>query len=134
MNIIFTGEIGTGKKTVLNIFSEILYGMGIVKAKNIVEINKDEAIDCINNNTSFQEVLNKQIGKVIYIDGSEFLLRPYSNKIIKDLIKFMDKNSNNSVLTLSGREEDIRKLMYLNPELNYRFSAMLNFKDYTIIL
>ena len=53
MNIIFTGEIGTGKKTVLNIFSEILYGMGIVKAKNIVEINKDEAIDCINNNTSF---------------------------------------------------------------------------------
>ncbi len=131
MNIIFTGEIGTGKKTVLNIFSEILYGMGIVKAKNIVEINKDEAIDCINNNTSFQEVLNKQIGKVIYIDGSEFLLRPYSNKIIKDLIKFMDKNSNNSVLTLSGREEDIRKLMYLNPELNYRFSAMLNFKDYS---
>ena len=131
MNIIFTGEIGTGKKTVLNIFSEILYGMGIVKAKNIVEINKDEAIDCINNNTSFQEVLNKQIGKVIYIDSSEFLLRPYSNKIIKDLIKFMDKNSNNSVLTLSGREEDIRKLMYLNPELNYRFSAMLNFKDYS---
>ncbi|MDV4151078.1 AAA family ATPase [Clostridium sp. AL.422] len=133
MNIIFTGEIGTGKKTVLNIFSETLYCMGIVKTKNIVEINKDEAIDCINNNTSFEEVLNKQIGKVIYIDGAEFLLEPYSNKIIKDLIKFMDKNSNNSVLTLSGKEDDIRRLMYLNPELNYRFSSMLNFKDYSKI-
>ena len=131
MNIIFTGKVGTGKKTVLNIFSEILYSVGIVKAKNIVEINKDEAIDCINNNKSFEEVLNKQIGKVIYIDGAEFLLKPYTNKIIKDLIKFMDKNSNNSVLTLSGNEEDIRKLMNINPELNYRFSSMLNFKDYS---
>lgn len=131
MNIIFTGEVGTGKKTVLNIFSEILYSMGIVKAKNIVEINKDEVIDCINNNKSFEEVLNKQIGKVIYMDGAEFLLKPYTNKIIKDLIKFMDKNSNNSVLTLSGKEEDIRKLMNINPELNYRFSSMLNFKDYS---
>lgn len=131
MNIVFTGEIGTGKKTVLNIFSEILYSMGIVKAKNIVEINKEEAIGCINNNTSFEEVLNKQIGKVIYIDGAEFLLKPYSNKIVKDLIKFMDKYSNNTVVTLSGREEDIRKLMYLNPELNYRFSSMLNFNDYS---
>ncbi|MBE6053238.1 MAG: AAA family ATPase [Clostridium sartagoforme] len=131
MNIIFTGEIGTGKKTVLNIFSEILYSMGIVKSKNIVEINKDEAIDCINNNTSFEEVLNKHIGKVIYIDNAEFLLKPYTNKIIKDLIKFMDKNSNNSVLTLSGREDDIRRLMSLNPKLNYRFSSMLNFKDYS---
>lgn len=131
MNIIFTGEIGTGKKTVLNIFSGILYSMGIVKSKNIVEINKDEAIDCINNNTSFEEVLNKQIGKVIYMDGAEFLLKPYANKIVKELIKFMDKNSNNSILTLSGREEDIRRLMYLNPELNYRFSSMLNFKNYS---
>lgn len=131
MNIIFTGDIGTGKKTVLNIFSETLYSVGIVKAKNIVEINKDDAIDCINNNTSFEELLNKQIGKVIYIDEAEFLLEPYSNKIIKDIIKFMDKNSNNTVLALSGRKDYIRKLMYLNPELNYRFSSMLNFNDYS---
>lgn len=130
MNIIFTGEIGTGKKTVLNILAETLCSMGIVKSKNIVEINKDEAIECINKNLSFEDVLNKQIGKVIYIDGAEFLLKPYSKKIVKDLIKFMDKNSNNSILTLSGREDDIRRIMYLNPELNYRFSSMLNFKDY----
>lgn len=131
MNIIFTGAIGTGKKTVLNIFSETLYSMGIVKAKNIVEINKDNAIECINNNASFEELLNKQIGKVIYIDEAEFLLEPYSNKIIKDIIKFMDKNSNNTVLALSGKKDCIRKLMYLNPELNYRFSSMLNFNDYS---
>ena len=130
MNIIFTGDIGTGKKTVLNILAETLCSMGIVKSKNIVEINKDEAIECINKNLSFEDILNKQIGKVIYIDGAEFLLKPYSNKIVKDLIKFMDKNSNNSILTLSGREDDIRRIMYLNPELNYRFSSMLNFKDY----
>ncbi len=130
MNIIFTGDIGTGKKTVLNILAETLCSMGIVKSKNIVEINKDEVIECINKNLSFEDVLNKQIGKVIYIDGAEFLLKPYSNKIVKDLIKFMDKNSNNSIITLSGREDDIRRIMYLNPELNYRFSSMLNFKDY----
>ncbi|MDZ7548669.1 stage V sporulation protein K, partial [Clostridium perfringens] len=68
MNIIFTGEIGTGKKTVLNILSETLYSMGIVKAKNIVEVNKDELIDNINLGISLEDILNKQIGKVVYID------------------------------------------------------------------
>ena len=43
----------------------------------------------------------------------------------------MDKNSNNTVLALSGQKDCIRKLMYLNPELNYRFSSMLNFNDYS---
>lgn len=131
MNIIFTGDIGTGKKTVLNILSEIFYSMGVVKAKNIVEINKDEIIDTMKSGISLEDILNKQIGKVVYIDRAEFLLEATSNKIIKDLIKFIDKNSNRIIITLSGNEKDIKKLMYLNPELNYRFSSMLNFKDYT---
>ncbi|WP_460288209.1 AAA family ATPase [Clostridium sp. CTA-7] len=130
MNIIFTGEIGTGKKTVLNILSETLYSMGIVKAKNIVEVNKDELIDNINLGISLEDILNKQIGKVVYIDVAEFLLEENLSRIIKDLIKFIDKNSNKIVITLSGKSKDIKKLMYLNPELNYRFPSMLSFKDY----
>jgi SpoVK/Ycf46/Vps4 family AAA+-type ATPase len=130
MNIIFTGEIGTGKKTVLNILSETLYSMGVVKAKNIVEINKEEIIDNMKNGVSFEDILNKQIGKVVYIDSAEFLLQDTSNRIIKDLIKFIDKNSNKIVLTLSGKSKNIKKLMKSNPELNYRFPSMLNFEDY----
>ncbi|WP_195430502.1 AAA family ATPase [Clostridium sp. D46t1_190503_E9] len=130
MNIIFTGDIGTGKKTVLNILSETLYSMGVVKAKSIVELNKEEIIDNIKDGISFEDILNKQIGKVVYIDSAEFLLEDTSNRIIKDLIKFIDKNSNRIVITLSGKSKDIKSLMQLNPELNYRFPSMLNFKDY----
>ncbi|WP_195263515.1 AAA family ATPase [Clostridium sp. 1001275B_160808_H3] len=130
MNIIFTGDIGTGKKTVLNILSETLYSIGVVKAKSIVDLNKEEIIDNMKNGISFEDILNKQVGKVVYIDNAEFLLEDTSNRIIKDLIKFIDKNSNRIVITLSGKSKDIKSLMQLNPELNYRFPSMLNFKDY----
>lgn len=130
MNIIFTGDIGTGKKTVLNILSETLYSMGVVKAKSIVDLSKEEIIDNMKNGISIEDILNRQVGKVVYIDNAEFLLEDTSNRIIKDLIKFIDKHSNRIVITLSGKSKDIKRLMQVNPELNYRFPSMLNFKDY----
>ena len=130
MNIIFTGDIGTGKKTVLNILSETLYSMGVVKAKSIVDLSKEEIIDNMKNGISIEDILNRQVGKVVYIDNAEFLLEDTSNRIIKDLIKFIDMHSNRIVITLSGKSKDIKRLMQVNPELNYRFPSMLNFKDY----
>lgn len=63
MNMIFTGDSGTGKKTVLNILSEIFHSMGIVKSKNIVELDRYQFISMINEKVKVEDILNKHLGK-----------------------------------------------------------------------
>lgn len=131
MNIVFTGENGTGKKTVANIYSEMLYSMGIVKGKNIVEIDIYEIISAVNNGISLEDILGKHLGKVMFIDKMDFLREhTQNNKIIGELIKFIDKNSNRCVMIISGTRSRMRDFILLNEALNYRFTTWFDFEDY----
>ncbi len=132
MNIIFTGEIGTGKKIVLDILSEMYYCMGIVKAKSIVEIDNTEIISMINNGVKLEDIFNKFLGKVLFIDKAHLILMEKNHReIVAALIKFIDKNKNKIIIVLSGEKESIKKLVLANPSLNHRFPQWLDFEDYT---
>lgn len=130
MNVIFTGEVGTGKRTVLNILSEIYYSVDIIKAKNVLELNKEDFIEKINKNISIEDILNKHIGKMIYIDEADFLLEDKYKKVIKELEKYIDKNSNRIIIVLSGKKEEIKRLLDENQGINFRFPSRVNFEDY----
>lgn len=130
-NIIFTGDVGTGKKRVLNILSEMYYSTGIVKAKNIVEIDKDEIVASINSGMDLGEILNKSIGKIVLIDKFDLLINEYNyNEIISMFIKFIDNNKNKIILVLSGNKDGIEKMILKNQSLNYRFPLYLDFSGY----
>ena len=130
MNAIFTGELGTGKRTVLNILSEIYYSVDIIKAKNVLEINKEDFIEKINNNICIEDILSKHIGKMVYIDEAEFLLEDRYKKVIRELERFIDKNSNRIIIILSGKEEEMKKLVDKNQGINFRFPSRVKFEDY----
>jgi len=130
MNIIFTGENGTGKKTVANILSEMYYSMGIVKAKNIVEMDKYEFIAMINKGIKIEDIFSKFSGKMLFLNRVDLLLEEQQyNKIVSDIIKFLDKN-NKVILILSGEKEGMKKLVLSNPAFNYRFPTWFDFEDY----
>ncbi len=130
MNIIFTGENGTGKKTVANILSEMYYSMGIVKAKNIVEMDKYEFMAMINKGIKIEDIFSKFSGKMLFLNRVDLLLEEQQyNKIVSDIIKFLDKN-NKVILILSGEKEGVKKLVLSNPAFNYRFPTWFDFEDY----
>ncbi len=130
MNIIFTGENGTGKKTVANILSEMYYSMGIVKAKNIVEMDKYEFMAMINKGIKIEDIFSKFSGKMLFLNRVDLLLEEQQyNKIVSDFIKFLDKN-NKVILILSGEKEGMKKLVLSNPAFNYRFPTWFDFEDY----
>lgn len=130
MNIIFTGENGTGKKTVANILSEMYYSMGIVKAKNIVEMDKYEFMAMINKGIKIEDIFSKFSGKMLFLNRADLLLEEQQyNKIVSDFIKFLDKN-NKVILILSGEKEEMKKLILSNPAFNYRFPTWFDFEDY----
>ncbi len=131
-NMIFTGEIGTGKKTILNILSEMYYSMGIVKAKSIVQIDTNELISMFNLGMKLEDVFNKSLEKTVLIDKADLLVKQENcSQIVSSLIKFLDQNRNKIFIVLSGERDGIRKLIVSNPSLNYRFPLHFDFEDYS---
>ncbi|GAA0180562.1 hypothetical protein SH2C18_32290 [Clostridium sediminicola] len=132
MNIIFTGEVGTGKNIALNILSEMLYSIGMVKAKTPLQISKYEIDTALKSGKKLEDILNKGIGKVLFIDRTDlFIEGEDSNNVIVELIKFIDKYRNRIIIVLNGEENNIRELMRQNPALSYRFPTLLDFDDYS---
>ncbi|MEW8994632.1 AAA family ATPase [Clostridium sp.] len=130
MNLVFTGENGTGKKTVANILSEMYYSRGVVKAKNIVEMDKYEFMAMINKGIKIEDIFSKFSGKILLMNRADLILEEQEyNKIVSDFIKFLDKN-NKVIIILSGEKEGMKKLVLSNPAFNYRFPTWFDFQDY----
>ncbi|MGL4910927.1 MAG: hypothetical protein ACRC3Y_00715 [Romboutsia sp.] len=131
MNIVFTGNVGTGKKTILNILAEMYFSRGIIKSKGIVEIDKRYLSSMINDGIQIEDILNKFIGKLVLIDKADLLVEEYNyDELISSLIKFIDKNKNKIIIVLCGDREKMKKLILSNQSLNYRFPIWLKFDDY----
>lgn len=91
LNMIISGEIGTGKKDFLNLLSEMYYSQGILKAKSISELNGYEIISAINKGAKLEDILNKFLGKIVFIYRITTILEdPHYNEIIISFVKFIE--------------------------------------------
>lgn len=131
MNMIFTGESGTGKKTVLNILSEMYYSMGIIKAKNIVELDKYKFMAMVDDGMKVEDILNKFVGKILYIDKWNMFTEDCRyNEVVSQFIEFIDKNYNKIVIVLGGSKGKMKEVVLSNEGLNYRFPIWIDFGSY----
>lgn len=133
MNIIAMGSEGTGKKRTFNIYTEMLYNLGIVKSKNMIVIDKYDIVNIFKNGRKVDEVFSKYVGKVVFVQNADLLLEEENHKeIINSLIKFIDSNYSKLIIVLSGDKIGIRNLIQTNEALSYRFPVKVEFKDYKI--
>ncbi len=133
MNMIFTGEIGIGKRAVLNSLSEMYCNMGILKAKNISELDGNEIIYMIDKGIEMEEILNKFLGKILYINNASLLMKDKRHKEIEiSLIKFIDNNKGKIIITIAGEKKEMKELIFSNPSLNLRFPLWLDFDNYSL--
>lgn len=133
MNIIAMGSEGTGKKRTFNIYTEMLYNLGVVKSKNMIIIDKYDIVNSFKNGRKVDEVFSKYVGKVVFVQNAELLLDEENHKeIINSLIKFIDNNYSKLIIVLSGEKIGIRNLIQTNEALSYRFPVKVEFKDYKI--
>ncbi len=131
-NMVFTGKIGTGKRKALEILSQMYFSLGVLKSKDFIEIDKNEIDAEIERGHSFSDILNKSIGKILFIDKAHMIFNAEnSREILSVLIKFIDRNYNKSIIILSGELEELRPIILNNPSINYRFPEWVDFEDYT---
>lgn len=133
MNMIFTGEIGTGKRAMLNSLAEMYCNMGILKAKGISEVDGNEILSMIDRGMEIENILNKLLGRIVYIDNASTLMKDKRHKDIEiSLIKFIDNNRGKIIITIAGERKEMKELILSNPSLNSRFPLWLDFDNYSL--
>ena len=131
-NFMFSGGMGTGKGIVLDTLSEMMFSIGAVKTKLPYELHKNEIMSFMEAGKTLEDILNKGIGKVIFIYKADLLVHERNaDAIVVDLIKFIDKNRNRLILVIEGEEKSLKEMMKKYPALGYRIPVMVNFEEYS---
>lgn len=137
LNMIFTGNPGTGKTTIARIVAEYLNALGVLEKGNFVEVSRADLVGSHSGETAqmTREKVTQAIGGVLFIDEAYSLLNSknddYGQEALDTLVKMIEDNRENLVVILAGYKEDMDELMRREVALKSRFPNIIHFADYT---
>ena len=136
LNMVFTGNPGTGKTTVARIIGRILKAMGILKKGHVVEVTRSDLVGQYVGQTGPKTIdkIKEAYGGILFIDeayalnsGSE---NDFGKEAIAALIKEMEDNRDKLIVIMAGYTKEMKDLMNVNPGLESRIKFNIEFKDY----
>lgn len=133
---LFVGNPGTGKTTVARIMGKILKNLGVLKRGHLVEYTAGELVaevqKAIQKGKSFESVVRRALDGVLFIDEAYQLLETnVGQKIISDLVPYMENNRDRICIICAGYEDDMKKFVEYNVGLTDRFSEQIRFENYS---
>ncbi|MBD8070714.1 AAA family ATPase [Bacillus sp. PS06] len=135
LNMIFTGNPGTGKTTVARVVGELLKKMGVLKTGKMVEVDRGDLVASYAGQTpeKVKEVFMSALGGILFIDESYALSTDSMGKeAIDTLVRLIEDHRDSVIVILAGYEKDMRDFLKTNSGLKSRFPININFPDYTI--
>ena len=136
LNMIFSGNPGTGKTTVARIISKILKAIGVLKKGHMVEVTRSDLVGEYIGQTA-PKTLNKikeAYGGVLFIDEAYSLNgssgNDFGKEAIATLIKEMEDNRDKLVVIMAGYTREMGDLINLNPGMESRVKFTVEFSDY----
>lgn len=136
LNMIFTGNPGTGKTTVARIVAKMLKAMGILKKGQMVEVTRSDLVGEYVGQTAPKTLdkIKEAYGGVLFIDEAYSLNgnteNDFGKEAIATLIKEMEDNRDKFIVIMAGYTNEMNGLMELNPGLESRIKFNIEFKDY----
>ena len=138
MNLVFTGNPGTGKTTVARLIGEIYYHIGLLKrADTFVECTRADLIGEHMGETAqrVREKVQSALGGILFIDEAYALVSDdqdsYGKEAVATLVAEIENHRDNLAVILAGYTDEMEDFLATNPGLNSRFPKKMEFPDYT---
>lgn len=138
LHLVFSGNPGTGKTTVAEIFAKALYEEGVLPTSKVKKVSREDLIDNIIGGTAIKtrKVIDESLGGVLFIDEAYSLRsqgeRDFANEAVDTLVNAMDAHRKELVVIMAGYTNEMKDFFDRgNPGLKSRFSNWVEFPDYT---
>ena len=138
MHMIFTGNPGTGKTTIARIMVDLLYEVGVIKERKLLEVErKDLVAEYIGQTaTKTGAVVERALNGVLFIDEAYSLTPKDSSndfgfEAIATLIKAMEDNKGDLIVIFAGYRDEMRHFEKANPGIASRIGYRFEFDDYS---
>ena len=137
LNLIFSGDPGTGKTTVARIVADIYRGLGLLKRGHLVEVGRQDLVAEFVGQTAVKTMakISEAIDGVLFIDEAYSLAEEgtggFGAEAVATLVKAMEDNRENLAVIVAGYTEPMLKFIKSNIGLNSRFTKQIYFENYT---
>ncbi|MCH5271303.1 MAG: AAA family ATPase [Lachnospiraceae bacterium] len=137
LNMIFSGNPGTGKTTMARIVAGMFHSMGLLKTGHLVETGKGDLVGEYVGHTAkrTEEVFKSALGGVLFIDEAYAITNDgsgFGQECVDTLVKLIEDYRGEIVVILAGYTKEMRNFMKANSGLESRFPLQIEFPDYTV--
>lgn len=133
----FLGNPGTGKTTVARLVGQIMNEEGLLPSDNYVEVTRQDLVADVVGGTAIktQEVLNKALGGVLFIDEAYSLNQEgqtnWGQEAIDTILKYMEDHRSDLMIIFAVYTDEMQDFVEMNPGLKSRISNVFTFPDYS---
>ena len=134
LNMVLTGNPGTGKTTVARLMFKFLHAYGVLKKNVFIEANALELKGEYIGQTApkVQGMIRSAMGGCLFLDEAYALngKDSFSNEAIRTLLTEVENNRSSVMVILAGYRDKMSGLMRADPGLPRRFPIAHHLSDY----